>query len=91
MINALGISWFVIPTSLYITYFQRTTTSSRYTLGTFIGYGIFFVYLFSLQFITNNLREITSVMFYIGLAFVMLSAILTFSLLNKIRSEKLLP
>ncbi|BBG23946.1 hypothetical protein [Sulfuracidifex tepidarius] len=88
LINAIGISWIVVPISLYISYFQANVGSSRSPLGTYIGYVILFSYIYLGVAVRSS--AISQAMLYVGVSTLILAIVLTFVLGRSIKPDKLI-
>jgi len=90
LINAIGISGIIIPLSIYLSYLQRVTGSSRSPLGTYIGFSILFLYIYS-GTVVKSATEIQNLMLYLGITVLFIAILLTLLVGNVIKAEKLIP
>ena len=90
LINSIGISWVIIPPSLYLSYLQKTAGSSRSPLGTYIGFTILFSYIYSGTIIKSAVG-IQNLMLYAGITILLIAILLTIVIGYTIKSEKLIP
>ena len=86
--NSIGISWIVVPISVYFAYLQRVTGSSRSPLGTFIGFGLLLILMYSSAIVTSE-TELEEMLLYSGIAFLVVAVLLTIIIGKNFSSEKL--
>ncbi|BDC18272.1 hypothetical protein [Acidianus sp. HS-5] len=89
LVNSLGISWIVVPISMYFAYLQRVTGSSRSPLGTYIGVGLLFVLIYLSSIITSE-TELEDILVYFGTALLVIAALLTILIGKNFSSEKII-
>ncbi|MBB5255048.1 hypothetical protein D1869_05795 [Sulfurisphaera ohwakuensis] len=87
--NSIGISWIVVPVSMYFAYLQRVTGSSRSLLGTYIGVGLLFVLIYSSTIVTSE-TEVEEILLYSGIVFLVVAVLLTILIGKNFSSEKLI-
>jgi len=90
LINSIGISWVIIPPSLYLSYLQKIAGSSRSPLGTYIGFTILLSYIYSGTIIKSAIG-IQNLMSYAGITILLIAILLTIVIGYTIKSEKLIP
>jgi len=90
LINSIGISWMIIPPSLYLSYLQKIAGSSRSPLGTYIGFTILLSYIYSGTIIKSAIG-IQNLMLYAGITILLIAILLTIVIGYTIKSEKLIP
>jgi hypothetical protein len=90
LINSIGISWMIIPPSLYLSYLQKIAGSSRSPLGTYIGFTILLSYIYSGTIIKSAIG-IQNLMSYAGITILLIAILLTIVIGYTIKSEKLIP
>jgi hypothetical protein len=90
LINSIGISWVIIPPSLYLSYLQKIAGSSRSPLGTYIGFIILLSYIYSGTIIKSAIG-IQNLMSYAGITILLIAILLTIVIGYTIKSEKLIP
>ena len=90
LINSIGISWMIIPPSLYLSYLQKIAGSSRSPLGTYIGFTILLSYVYSGTIIKSAVG-IQNLMLFAGITILLIAILLTIVIGYTIKSEKLIP
>ena len=88
--NSIGISWIVVPVSMYFAYLQRATGTSRSPLGTYIGLGLLFLLIYSSSMITSE-GELEEILLYSGIILLTIAVLLTVLIGKNFGSEKLIP
>ncbi|WP_148692403.1 hypothetical protein [Acidianus manzaensis] len=83
---ALGISWFSVPLSLYVSYFQRISPNGRSSVGSIIVLILFIIYL-QLPSITPRIILASLIM---GSTTTVIALILTITLTMSIKPDKLI-
>jgi len=87
--NSIGISWIVVPVSMYFAYLQRVTGSSRSPLGTYIGVGLLFILIYSSTIVTSE-TKLEEILLYSGIVFLVAAILLTILIGKNFSSEKLI-
>ncbi|BFI74401.1 hypothetical protein YN1HA_4990 [Sulfurisphaera ohwakuensis] len=87
--NSIGISWIVVPVSMYFAYLQRVPGNSRSPLGTYIGVGLLFVLIYSSTIVTSE-TAVEEILLYSGIIFLVVAVLLTILIGKNFSSEKLI-
>ncbi|EZQ11548.1 hypothetical protein CM19_00845 [Candidatus Acidianus copahuensis] len=88
LVNSLGLTWLTFSLTSYINYLQRTPTSSRITLGSYIGLTLLLFYIFVLPHFMKSADLIITVL---GLSMFISSVFFIVFITRYMKPEKLLP